>query len=779
MRAVPTRQWLSTSHKQIATDRFRWPLSQILLSSLRAQEEHQAALQALEKGMIAREEDLDAKEAEVRGLEGRVVEAQIQLGGTTLHAPYDGVIAQRFVEQNQNVRAKEPIVKFQDVDEIDIVVEVPETFMSAVMRSADIVAMVAEFTGAPGLQFPVHIKEIEQRADPVTQTLKVRVAMKAPTDLNVLPGMTATVTLTYRRANILGDRILVPLAAVLKDAAGEQVAWLVGADHLVSRAPVKLGTATGGQIEIVEGLPPGDRIAVAGVPFLAGRDEGARLGRRPRRQLAMNVGELSVRNNRVVFLAMALAVVGGVVAYQQMGRLEDPEFTIKEALIITPYLGASAEEVAQEVTNPIESACQQLGQLKRVESESTRGRSLVRAAIKDRYDKYRIPQVWDELRRKIADVQPQLPPSVRGQSLVIDDFGDVYGIFLAITGDGYSFPELRRFAEFLRRELQLVPNVKKVELFGAQQEVVFLEISRQRLAQRGINEEQIYTKLQAKNLAADGGNVRVGDQHVALDPQGGFNSAEEMLGLVIGSGRQLLPRDVGTVERGDQDPPRRRPRYDGKPSIGLGISTVQGGNIQARLSGPDPAKLRELGARVKKVLRDDGGALCERSDWRERSQAIRPNLLELQARRNGIDRVDVARTLATSFEGRPVGFYRAPGSAGTGTFPQETRLLPIIARPPVEERSDVNAIHSLQIWSPIAGRMIPLSQVASGAEVVWEEPVVMRRDRFPTLTVHADPRTGLPSQTPPAWRSTRSTPSSGSTAEPTRWSTRGRLPRPA
>src|SRR5262245_59074473 len=205
----------------------------------------------------------------------------------------------------------------------------------------------------------------------------------------------------------------------------------------------------------------------------------------------MNPGAFSVRNNRVVFVAMAFVLVGGLVAYRQLGRLEDPEFTIKEALILTPYPGASAEEVALEVTNPIETACQQLGQLERVESESLRGRSVVKAVIKDRYDRTRIPQVWDELRRKLNDVQPLLPPAVRGNSLVIDDFGDVYGIFLAITGDGFSYPELRRYAEFLRRELLPVDNVKKVDLFAAQQEQVFLEISRQRLARLGINEEQI------------------------------------------------------------------------------------------------------------------------------------------------------------------------------------------------------------------------------------------------------------------------------------------------
>src|SRR5262245_19077808 len=117
----------------------------------------------------------------------------------------------------------------------------------------------------------------------------------------------------------------------------------------------------------------------------------------------MNPGFFSVKYNRVVFVAMAMAVVGGFMAYERRGRLEDPEFTIKEALIVTPYPGASAEEVAKEVTNPIERAVQQLGQLDRVESESSRGTSIVSARIMDRYHRDAIPQVWDELRRKIHD----------------------------------------------------------------------------------------------------------------------------------------------------------------------------------------------------------------------------------------------------------------------------------------------------------------------------------------------------------------------------------------
>ena len=247
-----------------------------------AQEERKAALQMLEKGTIARSEDIEASEAVVRGLEGRVVEANLQFEDCTLRAPYDGVIAQRFVNQGQSIRVNEPVVKFQNVDEIEVAMDVPETVMAADIRSADIVRMVAEFSGVPGIQFPVHITEVAQSADPTTQTFKVRVAMKAVPGVNVLPGMTATVTATYRRAKILGSRILVPISAVLKEAAGEQLTWVIGPDQTVMRRPVKTGEATGGQIEIVDGLQAGDRIAVAGMTHLCEgmkvRDLGDGLG---------------------------------------------------------------------------------------------------------------------------------------------------------------------------------------------------------------------------------------------------------------------------------------------------------------------------------------------------------------------------------------------------------------------------------------------------------------------------------------------------------------------
>ena len=229
----------------------------------------------------------------------------------------------------------------------------------------------------------------------------------------------------------------------------------------------------------------------------------------------MNAGEYSVRNNRVVFVAMAFVLVGGFVAFQKLGRLEDPEFTIKEARIITPYPGASPKKWPKR--SPTRSKAPASSSANSIASNRSHAREVGRhRRDQGPVHKHTIPQVWDELRRKINDAQARLPPSVRGRSIVIDDFGDVYGVFLAISGEGFSHAELRRYAEFLRRELLVVPDVKKVDLFSEQQEVVFLEISRQRLAQLGINEDQIYSQLQAKNVVADGGRVRVGDEHVAL-----------------------------------------------------------------------------------------------------------------------------------------------------------------------------------------------------------------------------------------------------------------------
>src|SRR5215471_1090042 len=232
-----------------------------------AQEEEQAARQIVEKGAAARKEDIEAQEGVVSGLEGKLSEADLQLRDSTLRAPYEGIIAQRLVDEGQNVTASTPVVKFQNTGEIDIVVDVPETFM-ATGRSATILTMVAEFSMAPGREFPVDIKEAAQVADPKTQAFQIRVVMKPPSGFTVLPGMTATVRVAYQPAGSAGNRILLPVSAITRLETGEQAAWVIGPDQIVSPRPVKIGAATGGLIEIVEGLQPGERVVVAGVDFL-------------------------------------------------------------------------------------------------------------------------------------------------------------------------------------------------------------------------------------------------------------------------------------------------------------------------------------------------------------------------------------------------------------------------------------------------------------------------------------------------------------------------------
>jgi RND family efflux transporter MFP subunit len=245
-----------------------------------AEEEHKGAVQLLQQGTVARREDIDAQEAVVRGLNERVADAQLQLEDSTLHAPFDGVIAQRFVENGQSIPAKQAVVRFQSVDAIDIVVDVPEAVMASGINS--FVRMIAEISGVPGRQFPVVIQEVAQVADPTTQTFPVRFVMEAPSGATILPGMTATVTVSYREGGPGDRRIFVRISAVTKQDTGQQVVWVVGPNLIVRPRPVSLGAVRDGEIEIVSGLTPGDRIAVAGATFLRDgmkvRDLGNALG---------------------------------------------------------------------------------------------------------------------------------------------------------------------------------------------------------------------------------------------------------------------------------------------------------------------------------------------------------------------------------------------------------------------------------------------------------------------------------------------------------------------
>ncbi len=293
----------------------------------------------------------------------------------------------------------------------------------------------------------------------------------------------------------------------------------------------------------------------------------------------MSIAEFSIKKSVITWTMTFVMLLLGYFAYVGLPRLEDPEFAIKEAVILTPYPGASPTEVQEEVTEVIEKAVQEMGQLKRVESYSSRGMSLVHVIIKDQYRKDVLPQVWDELRRRMGDHAKNLPPGA-GPITVNDSFGDVFGVYFALVGDGYTFAELKDVAELLQRELLVAQDVKKIELFGVRSEAIYVEMSRSKMAVLGITQQDIFNALKAKNLAVDSGRLKFGPQYLAINPTGEFKSEKDFGNLFIASkgGRLIYLRDVARIKRGYVDPPSKILRVDGKEGIGIAISTVLGGN---------------------------------------------------------------------------------------------------------------------------------------------------------------------------------------------------------
>ena len=295
----------------------------------------------------------------------------------------------------------------------------------------------------------------------------------------------------------------------------------------------------------------------------------------------MKITEYAITKKTVSYFLVLILIGGGILSYQGLGQLEFPTFTIKTAVVATPYPGASAEEVEQEVTDRIETAIQQLAQVDEVRSISQTGLSIIYVDIKNKYFSEAIPQIWDELRRKVSDVSIQLPPGA-GPAMVNDDFGDVYGVFFAVTGDGYTYEELKDYVDFLRRELLLVENVASVEIWGNQQETIELRISRSRLAELGVSMQDIVNTLNLQNQIVNSGTVEVAHDRIRINPNGEFTSVEDLGELLVRSdtnGNLIFLKDVVTIERGYQDPPDWIMQYNGKPALGLGIATVDGGNV--------------------------------------------------------------------------------------------------------------------------------------------------------------------------------------------------------
>ncbi len=319
----------------------------------------------------------------------------------------------------------------------------------------------------------------------------------------------------------------------------------------------------------------------------------------------MSLPELAIQKRAVTYFVSALLLFGGVGSFFSLGWLEDPEFTVKTATVVTAYPGASPEEVEQEVTDRLERALQELPQLDELYSISRAGLSIIQVDIKSEYWSDRLPQVWDEMRSKVEDARPLLPPGA-GEPEIGDDFGFVYGFLLAVTSSGFSYAELEDYAEHLQKELSVVGGVSRVTLWGVQDRVVYVDISQQQLSQLGLTPTVLSDALAQQNMVLDAGGIESQRKRFRMAPTGAFDSAEDIGDLVLSARlassstsangasaevdsssegessrfRQLIRlRDIATVVPGYREPARAIMRHNGKPAIGIALAGAAGANI--------------------------------------------------------------------------------------------------------------------------------------------------------------------------------------------------------
>ncbi|HHC6702925.1 TPA: multidrug efflux RND transporter permease subunit VmeV [Vibrio parahaemolyticus] len=295
----------------------------------------------------------------------------------------------------------------------------------------------------------------------------------------------------------------------------------------------------------------------------------------------MNIAEYSIKNKVISWLFIVILAIGGVTSFLELGRLEDPAFTIKDAMIVATYPGATSKEVEEELTYPLEKEIRKLPYIDRITSTSSNGMSQIMVSMKMDYGPDELPQIWDEMRRKINDLQPTLPQGV--QSLqIIDGFGDVYGVMLMLTGDDYDYVELKRYADHLRREIELVDGVGKVDIAGDQQEMLFVEISLDRLASLNLDMNVVSGLLNQQNNVVSAGEVMVNGESLVIRPSGTLNTAQALENLIIhgrDTGNLIRLKDVATITRGIQEKPGNMILFNGKKAINIGISFASGVNV--------------------------------------------------------------------------------------------------------------------------------------------------------------------------------------------------------
>ncbi len=309
----------------------------------------------------------------------------------------------------------------------------------------------------------------------------------------------------------------------------------------------------------------------------------------------MDIARASIKRYKVILFLCLLILVGGVRAYFEIGKLEDPSFTIKTAVVSAVYPGASAYEVEKEVTARIEDAIQAMGEIKHIRSRSTPGLAVIYVDIKDEYTSKELPQVWDKLRQKVNDAQVYMPAGTT--ILINNDFGDVFGQYYSLVGDGYTMKELYDYADFLKKNLVLVDEVASVKILGEQTEAIYIEFSASRMSAIGLSPLTVLAALTQQNTLTSTGNITLEDRYIRISPTGAILSVDDISELVIGNAGGNLTRlkDVATVRRVYDEPQSFKLKFNNRPALAIGISTVEGGNV-VNMGRAVSKRLKELEA---------------------------------------------------------------------------------------------------------------------------------------------------------------------------------------
>ena len=302
----------------------------------------------------------------------------------------------------------------------------------------------------------------------------------------------------------------------------------------------------------------------------------------------------------VTILLLALVLAGGLLAYVKMGKLEDAPFTIKQALVLTPYPGASPSEVQSQVTDVLEESIQALGELYYLKTENRAGLSKITVYVKKETRADEMQQLWDKLRRKVSDVQSKLPEGA-GPSVVNDDFGDVLGVFYGLTGSGHSYRELEDEAKLIKNEILKVKDVAKVEIYGTQTPTIDISVSPSVMARSGITMTDIARAFEAQNKVVDAGGIDVGSNRLRIESTGNFYSLNDIRNLTIVSstGEHFRLADITRIEESYQTPASNLMHINGQPAVGIAISTVPTGNVV------------DMAAAVKESLQQMSGSMPE------------------------------------------------------------------------------------------------------------------------------------------------------------------------